>query len=113
MQHCPVILTDHNHVVLRVLEQNAALNKGSHSIRCMHLDWGGDSDAVANVLLQSPDRQVTPHGLCCTRRLRCLCWLSYTSCRQHSLCMSHPFVSAPQPRGALHLQVLRRDLNCC
>lgn len=70
VQHCPVILTDHNHVVLRVLEQNAALNKGSHSIRCMHLDWGGDSDALANILLQSPDRQVTPHGLCCTRRLR-------------------------------------------
>ena len=58
VQHCPVILTDHNHVVLRVLEQNAALNKGSHSIKCMHLDWGGDSDALANILLQSPDRQV-------------------------------------------------------
>ena len=71
MQHCPMILTDHNRVVLRVLEQNAALNKGSHSIRCMHLDWDGDSDALANILLQSPDRQVTPHGLCCTRHLRC------------------------------------------
>ncbi len=64
-------MTDHNHVVLRVLEQNAALNKGPHSIRCMHLDWDGDSDALANILLQSPDRQVTPNDYCCRHHQHC------------------------------------------
>ena len=34
LQHCPVILTDHNPIVLKVLERNAELNKGDHSIRC-------------------------------------------------------------------------------
>ncbi|CAL5220955.1 g3059 [Coccomyxa viridis] len=56
-QHCPVILTDHNPVVLKVLERNAELNTGDHRIRCLQLDWDGDSDTLTSILLQSPDRQ--------------------------------------------------------
>ena len=33
VQFCPVILTDHNDVVLRVLKKNAELNRGPHSVR--------------------------------------------------------------------------------
>ena len=32
-QFCPVILTDHNAMVMRVLQRNADLNKGPHAIR--------------------------------------------------------------------------------
>ena len=32
--------------------------------RCMQLDWEADSDALSNILLQSPDRQVTMHHQC-------------------------------------------------
>ena len=32
-QTCPVVLTDHNSVVLRVLAKNAALNQAKHNIR--------------------------------------------------------------------------------
>ena len=32
-QACPVVLTDHNDVVLRVLGRNAELNQAHHSIR--------------------------------------------------------------------------------
>ena len=32
--------------------------------RCMQLDWEDDSDALSNILLQSPDRQVTMHHQC-------------------------------------------------
>ena len=34
-QICPVILTDHNEVVMRVMSKNAALNQSNHSIRCV------------------------------------------------------------------------------
>ena len=33
-QACPVMLTDHNEVVLRVLRRNAANNPGPHPVRC-------------------------------------------------------------------------------
>lgn len=33
-QSCPVVLTDHNDVVLRVLQKNADLNQAQHNIRC-------------------------------------------------------------------------------
>lgn len=32
-QSCPVVLTDHNDVVLRVLQRNADLNQAQHNIR--------------------------------------------------------------------------------
>ena len=32
-QSCPVVLTDHNDVVLRVLQRNAELNQAQHNIR--------------------------------------------------------------------------------
>ena len=32
--------------------------------RCMQLDWECDSNALSNILLQSPDRQVTIHRQC-------------------------------------------------
>lgn len=32
-QRCPVVLTDHNDVVLRVLGKNAELNQAQHSIK--------------------------------------------------------------------------------
>ncbi|KAK9839653.1 hypothetical protein WJX81_003502 [Elliptochloris bilobata] len=53
---CPVMLTDHNEVVLRVLQRNAAENPGPHSVRCMQLDWG-DDHGIAAVLHASPDGQ--------------------------------------------------------
>jgi len=38
LQFCPVILTDHNDVILKVLQKNAELNKGTHPIRsAVHL----------------------------------------------------------------------------
>ncbi|CAL8471924.1 g11466 [Coccomyxa elongata] len=56
-QFCPVILTDHNEVVLRVLKKNADLNRGPHSVRCEHLDWSGDAGSYSSLLAQSPNRQ--------------------------------------------------------
>ena len=36
-QACPVILTDHNDVVLRVMSKNAVMNQAGHSIRSAKL----------------------------------------------------------------------------
>lgn len=37
-QACPVIMTDHNEVVLRVMNKNAVLNQAHHSIRSAAID---------------------------------------------------------------------------
>ncbi|KAK9905522.1 hypothetical protein WJX75_001518 [Coccomyxa subellipsoidea] len=54
---CPVILTDHNDVVLRVLQKNADLNSRPHTIRCRQLDWSADAGTFSNILAESPNRQ--------------------------------------------------------
>eukprot|EP00884_Botryococcus_braunii_P004057 jgi/Botrbrau1/13652/Bobra.0292s0002.1 len=46
-QLCPTVLTDHNHVVLKVLQQNANLNQAAHPIRCMQMDWANDAEIAA------------------------------------------------------------------
>lgn len=60
-QSCPVVLTDHNDVVLRVLQRNADLNQPQHNIR-----WSTDTlhtalhaSILANFM--KPLQDVTPH----------------------------------------------------
>lgn len=53
-QYCHTVLTDHNEVVLRVLEQNAKLNKRGPELRCAVLEWKSDTD-ISSVLALSPE----------------------------------------------------------
>lgn len=59
-QACPVILTDHNDIVMRVLSKNALLSQSSHSIRFKLLPTAA---------LHSTPLEVQPgashYGLCC------------------------------------------------
>ena len=52
LQHCPVILTDHNPVVLKVLQRNADLNKGDFDIRCQPLalmKWDSGTTTISSL----------------------------------------------------------------
>ena len=92
-QACPVTLTDHNEIVMRVLSKNSLLSQSSHSIRfttlsnaashstatkytqvlyvmcalapcrCLRMDWNSQED-IATVKAASPRTQV--HGLVVT-----------------------------------------------
>ncbi|KAK9804741.1 hypothetical protein WJX72_002891 [[Myrmecia] bisecta] len=55
-QHCPVVLTDHSEVVLRVLRRNVDANVTDHWAQCMLLDWG-DVEGIEAVLAAAPDQQ--------------------------------------------------------
>lgn len=55
-QSCPVVLTDHNDVVLRVLSRNVQLNQAQYDIRCLKLEWNSQSD-ISAALAASPDKQ--------------------------------------------------------
>ncbi|DBA78289.1 TPA: hypothetical protein ACH3X2_008236 [Trebouxia sp. C0005] len=61
-QACPVVLTDHNDVVLRVLGRNAELNQAHHSIRCLKLEWNSQDD-IEQILQISPDHK--PQSVAC------------------------------------------------
>ena len=61
-QACPVIMTDHNDVVLRVMSKNAVMNQAGHSIRsakladkhCLHVACVETDCAMCTMQGESP-----------------------------------------------------------